>query len=41
MWMTPKGKFSKIYSDSFEGTWITRRGQIWWKSAVGKLPKMR
>ena len=38
--MTPKVKsFESIFSDSATGHRTTFRDQIWWKSAVAKLPK--
>jgi len=40
--MTPKVKiFENVFPDSSTGHRITFRGQIWWKSAVVKLPKCR
>ena len=38
--MTPKVKiFENDFQDSLTGHRITFRGQIWWKSAIAKLPK--
>ena len=40
--MTPKVKiFEIVFSDSSTGRRSTFRDQIWWKSAVVKLPKGR
>jgi len=38
--MTPKVKIiENVFPDSSTGHWSTYRNQIWWKSAVAKLPK--
>ena len=40
--MTPKMKiFENVFPDSLTGHRTTFRDQIWWKSAVAKLPKGR
>ena len=40
--MTSKVKiFQNVFADSSTGLWITFCGQIWWKSAIAKLPKGR